>query len=188
MTCTHGSPGSVTPSAWVRAAGDLTNITIDHADSFRESYDLSRREVERTEEETNLGLPPWDWVLTRGATSEICEPLRIWSYLRFFAFIPYRGVLDPTEFRAEGARPPRVRMQLRGKSGAPIELSIYSRHPAGGYPVHNSYTDVYYLVSQEIYDLLVPEPDQVIRLQGGQNPWEPWLLRDMPGQAPPMPR
>jgi len=179
---------SVTPAAWVRSAGDLTHIALTHTDTFRESYDLSRREVERTEEETSLGYPPWDWTLTRGAKSDVCEPLRIWSYLRFFAFIPYRGVLDPAEFRAEGARPPRARLQLRGMTGAPIELSVYSRHPAGGYPVHNSYTDVFYLISQEIYDLLVPEPDQVIRLQGGQNPWEPWLLRDMPGQAPAMPR
>ncbi len=167
---------SVTPGTWVAKAGNLRRILVLHNDPFRESFELQRSDVERTEQELELGLPTWEWTLRQGTQEQPCEPLRVWAYERFFAHIPYRGVLDTAEFQGEDGPRVRARVQVYSDNADPIELRIYDRHRLGGYPILNTFTGTVHLLSQEIYDLLVPDGSELVGLTGN-NPWEPWLRR-----------
>ena len=70
----------------------------------------------------------------------------------------------------------RARVQIYSDGADPIELRIFDRHRLGGYPVMNTYSGSILLISQEIYDALLPDGGESLELTGN-NPWEAWLRR-----------
>jgi len=114
------------------------------------------------------------WQLTSQGSRQDAILWRVGGYVSLFVRLRWDRVEDPRSVAALGLDPPHATITLAPNVGDPFEIRVSAPDAANRVHVWNRATNVVAAVRAELLPLLLPEPTDFTRIEGG-NPWEAWL-------------
>jgi len=158
---------TVVPQAWL-AAGGVVALTLEEG---ARRIELVRRDAPPDPERAGPGALPWRWVLLEAEAEHLLDVEAGEAFVSYVTGLPYLAVEPRAAREGAGLDPPRARLTLRGREGAPLVLALGASDAAGRVALWVEASQTLFRIASGTLPLLLPSRETLTAEYAEEDPW-----------------